>query len=43
MQVANMARFGANVLVGFADYLRKLADTARAAGGLSRDATSACG
>ena len=28
-QVANMARFGANVLVGFADYLRKLADTAR--------------
>ena len=31
-QVANMARFGANVLVGFADYLRKLADTARARG-----------
>ena len=28
-QVANMARFGATVLVGFADYLRKLADTAR--------------
>ncbi len=28
-QVANMSRFGANVLVGFADYLRKLADTAR--------------
>ena len=28
-QVANMARFGASVLVGFADYLRKLADTAR--------------
>ena len=31
-QTANMARFGANVLVGFADYLRKLADTARANG-----------
>lgn len=31
-QVANMARFGANVLVGFADYLRKLADTARGRG-----------
>ena len=31
-QVTNMARFGANVLVGFADYLRKLADTARARG-----------
>ena len=31
-QVANMARFGANVLVGFADYLRKLADTARSRG-----------
>ena len=31
-QVANMARFGATVLVGFADYLRKLADTARAGG-----------
>ncbi len=28
-QVANMARFGANVLVGFADYLQRLADTAR--------------
>ena len=31
-QVTNMARFGANVLVGFADYLRKLADTARGRG-----------
>ena len=31
-QTANMARFGANVLVGFADYLRKLADTARGNG-----------
>ena len=31
-QVANMARFGATVLVGFADYLRKLADTARGRG-----------
>lgn len=31
-QTANMARFGASVLVGFADYLRKLADTARANG-----------
>ena len=31
-QVANMARFGATVLVGFADYLRKLADTARSRG-----------
>jgi len=31
-QVANMARFGASVLVGFADYLRKLADTARGRG-----------
>ena len=31
-QVGNMARFGATVLVGFADYLRKLADTARSRG-----------
>ena len=31
-QVRNMARFGATVLVGFADYLRKLADTARSRG-----------
>ncbi|WP_446831988.1 phenylacetate--CoA ligase family protein [Candidatus Foliamicus sp.] len=31
-QTANMARFKATVLVGFADYLRKLADTARRSG-----------
>ena len=31
-QVGNMARFGATLLVGFADYLRKLADTARSRG-----------